>query len=84
MTDRHFVMNSSLSSKDITMTKYPPVIHTNLFKRNISLPTVDDKYYFTRVRNTLALLITSIETLEPTSYWYNISDSDKGILCELF
>ena len=77
-------MNSSLSSKDITVTKCPPVIHTNLFKRNISLPTVDDKYSFTRARNALALLITSIESLEPPSYWYNISDNGKGSICELF
>ena len=62
----------------------PPVIHTNLLKRNISLPTVDDKYSFTRARNALALLITSIESLEPPSYWYNISDNSIGSLCELF
>ena len=70
-------MNSSLSSKDITVTKHPPVIRTNLFKRNISLPTVNDKYSFTRARNVLASLITSIEILEPPSY-------GKGSLCELF
>ena len=63
MTGEHFIMNSSLSSKDITVTKCLPVIRTNLFKRNISLPTVDDKYSFTRARNALALSITSIEIL---------------------
>ena len=77
-------MNSSLSSKDITVTKHPLVISTNLFKRNISLPTVNDKYSFTRARNVLASLITSIEILEPPSYWYNVSDNGKGSLCELF
>ena len=77
-------MNSSLSSKVITGTKCSPVIHTNLFKRNISLPTVDDKYSFTRAHNTLVLLITSIESLEPPLYWYNISNNSKGSLCELF
>ena len=56
-------MNSSLSSKEITVTKYPPDIRTNLFKRNSSLPTVDNAYSFTRDRNALALLITSIESL---------------------
>ena len=25
-----------------------------------------------------------IESLEPLSYWYNISDNGKGSLCELF
>ena len=57
-------MNSSLSSKDITLTKCQPVIRINLFKRNISLDTVDDKYSFTRAHNALALLITPIERLE--------------------
>ena len=86
VTGGHFVMNSSLSSKYITVTKCPPLIHTNLFKRNIPLPIVDDKYSFTRARNTLALLITSIESLEPPSYWYNISNNGKGkgSLCALF
>ena len=77
-------MNSALSSKDITVTKCPPVVHTYFFKRNISLPTVDDKYSCTKARNILALLITSIESLEPQSYWYNISDNGKGSLCESF
>ena len=77
-------MSISLSSKDITVTKCPLVIHTNLFKRNISLPTVDDKYSFTRARNALVSLITSIESLKPPSYWYNISDNGIGSLCELF
>ena len=77
-------MNSSLSSKDITMTKCSPVIRTSLFKRNISLPIVDDKYSFTSARNVLALLVTSIESLEHLSCWYNISDNGKGSLYELF
>ena len=66
------------------VTKFPPVIHTNLTKRNISLLTVDDKYLFIRARKVLVLLITSVESLEPPSYWYNISDNGKGSLCELF
>ena len=77
-------MNSALPSKDITVTKCTPVIHTNMFKRNLSLPTVDDKYSFTRARNALTLLITSIEILEPPSYWYSIYDNGKGSLFELF
>ena len=77
-------MNGLLSSKDITVTKCPPVIFTNLFKRNNSLTTVDDKYSFTRARNALALLITSIGILEPQSYWYNIPDNSNGGSCELF
>ena len=84
MTGGYFIMNMSLTSKNITVTKCPPVIRTNLFKRNISLPTVDNKYSFTRARNVLILLITSIESLESPSYWYNISDYGKGNLCELF
>ena len=55
-----FVMSSSLSYKDITVTKSPTGIRSNLFKRNISLSTVGDKYSYTRVRNALASLITSI------------------------
>ena len=77
-------MNSSLLSKDVIVTKYPPFRRTNLFQRNISLPTVDDKYSFTRVHNALISLITSIESLEPPSYWYSISDNGIGSLCELF
>ena len=77
-------MNSSLSSKDITVTKCPTVIHRNLFKRNISLPTVYDEYSFTRARNALALLLTSIESLESPSCWYNTPDNGKGNLGDLF
>ena len=62
MTGGYFVMINLLSSKDITVTKCPPVIRTNLFKRNSSQPVVDDKYSFTRARNALASLITSIES----------------------
>ena len=32
----------------------------------------------------LALLITSIRSLEPPSYWYNICDNGKDSSCELF
>ena len=84
VTGGHFVMNSSLLSKDITVTKCPPFTRTNLFKRNISLSTVDDKFSFTRARNALVSLITSIKSLEPPSYWYSISDNGTGSLCELF
>ena len=80
----NFVMISSLSSKDITVTKCPPVIHTHLFKSNSSRTTVDDKYSFTRARNALASPITSIKGLEPPSYWYNLNDNGKFILCESF
>ena len=45
---------------------------------------MDDKYSFTRARNVLVVLITLIESLEPPSYWYNISDNGIGSLCELF
>ena len=79
-----FVMSSSLSSEDITVTKSPTGIRTNLFKRNSSLYTMSDKYSFTRARNVLYSLITSIQSLEPLSYWYNISDNSIGSLCELF
>ena len=77
-------MNSSLLFKDVTVTKCPPFTRTNLFQRNISLPTVDDKYSFTRARNALVSLITSIESLKPPSYWYGISGNGIGSLCELF
>ena len=79
-----FVMSSSLSSEDITVTKSPTGIRTNLFKRNSSLYTMGDKYSFTRARNVLYSLITSIQSLEPLSYWYNISNNNIGSLCELF
>ena len=77
-------MSSSLSSKDITVTKGRKGIRINLFKRNSLLSTVGEKYSFTRARNALASLITSIQTLESPSYWYNISDNGIGSLCELF
>ena len=83
-TGGHYVMNSSLLSKDVTVTKLPPFIRTNLFQRIISLPTVDDKYSFTRARNDFVSLITLIESLEPISYWYSISNKGIGSLCELF
>ena len=79
-----FVISSSLSSEDITVTKSLTGIRTNLFKRNSSLSTVGDKYSFTRARNALDSLITSIQSLEPPSYWYNISDNSICSLCELF
>ena len=77
-------MNSSLSSKDDTVTKCPYFVRTKLRQSNIPLPIVDDKYSFTRARNALVSLITSIESLEPPSYWYNISDNSIGSLYELF
>ena len=77
-------MNSSLSSKDARVTRYPPFIRTNFLQRNKPLPPVDDKYSFTRARNALVLLIMSIESLEPPSYWYNLSSNGIGSLCELF
>ena len=61
-------MSSTLLSKDITVTRCRPIVHTNLFKSNNSPPVVDDKYSFTRARNTLDSLITSIESLEPPSF----------------
>ena len=54
-------MNSSLSSKDATVTKSPNFVRANLFHRDITLPTVDDKYSFTRARKALVSLITSIK-----------------------
>ena len=45
---RHFVMSSLLLPKDITVTRCRPIVHTNVFKSTSSLPTVDDKYSFTR------------------------------------
>ena len=45
---------------------------------------MDDKYSLTRARNALVTLITSIESLEPPSYWYNITENSIGSLCELF
>ena len=59
----HFIMSSSLLPKDINVTRCRPIVHTNLFKSNSSLPVVDDKYSFTRARNASASLITSIESL---------------------
>ena len=73
---RHFVMSSSLSSKDDTVTKYRRFVRTKL--RQV------DKYSFTRARNALVSLITSIESSEPPSHWYNISDNGISSLCELF
>ena len=77
-------MISSLLSKDITVTKYPPVIRKNSFKSNSPLPVVDDRYSFTMVRNTLDSLITTIEILEPPLYWYDLSDNSKCGLYEFF
>ena len=77
-------MTSSLLSKDNTVSSGQANLSSNLCKRNISLSTVSDKYSFTRARNTLALLISSIDSLESQSYWYNISDNGMGSLCEIF
>ena len=77
-------MNSSLSPKDDTVTKYSRFVRTKLRQSNIPLHIVDDKYSFTRARNALVSLITSNESLEPPSHWYNISDNGIGSVCELF
>ena len=77
-------MITSSLSKDITITKGPTVIRTIFFKRNSSLSTVGDKYSVTRACNTFASLITSIQSLEPSLYWFKISDNGIGSLCELF
>ena len=77
-------MNSSLSSKDDTVTKSRRFVRTILRQGNIPLPIVDDKYFFTRARNALVSLIMSIESLEHPSHWYNISNNGIGSLCELF
>ena len=81
--DRHFILSNSLLPKDISVTRYRPIVCTNLFKYNISLSIVDDAYSFTRVSNTLSSLITSIETLKLSSCWYNLSDNVKVSLYEL-
>ena len=73
-------MNSSLSSKDISVTRYRPIICTSVCKSNSSLPVVNDKYSFTRTRNTFASLITSIESLEPLSWWFLLLNNGKGSL----
>ena len=77
-------MNSSISSKDDTVTKSRRFVRTKLRQRNIPLPTVDDKYSIGRARNALMSLITSTEGLEPPSHWYTISDNGIGCLCEFF
>ena len=77
-------MDSSLSSKDDTVTKCCRFARTKLSQSNIPLSIVNDKYSFTRACNALVSLITSIESLESPSYWYNISDNGIGSLCELF
>ena len=77
-------MNNSLSYQDDTVKKSPYFVRTKLRQSNITLPIVDDKYSFTRARNALVALITPIESLEPPSYWYIISDNGIGSLCELF
>ena len=76
-------MSSSLLPKDITVTRCRPIVRTNLFKYNISLPVVDDTYSFTWVSTTLSSLITSIKKLELPSCWYNLSDNVKVSLYEL-
>ena len=77
-------MSSSLLSKGDTVTKCRRFVRTKLRQSNVTLPIVDDKYSFTRARSALVELISSIESLEPSSYWYNISDNGIGSLCELF
>ena len=77
-------MSSSLSSKDDTVAKCRRFVRTKLRQSNVTLLIVDDKYSFTRACNALVALISSIESLEPPSYWYTISDNGIGSLCELF
>ena len=79
--DRNFVMNSSLLLKDTIVTRCRPILHI-FFKSNSSLPVVDDKYSFTRDRNALASLITSMESLEPLLFCYNLSDNSAGIFAD--
>ena len=66
------------------MTKSPRFVRTKLRHSDIPLPIVDDKDSFTRARYALVLVIASIESLEPPSHWYNISDNNISSLCELF
>ena len=75
-------MSSSLLPNDITVTKCRPIVHTNLFKSNSSLPVVDDKYSFIRARNTLVSLIMSIKKFDPPSFRYYLSDNGTCIFCE--
>ena len=79
LVGQHFIMSSSLLPKDITETICRLIVRTHVFKSNSSLPVVGDKYSFTRARNALASLIVSIESLEPPSFWYNLSNNSKGI-----
>ena len=76
-------MSSSILSRNVTVTKCPPIIRKNLFKSNSSLPVVDDKYMSTMICNSLVSLITSIERLEPPSYWYILLVNSKGSVSEL-
>ena len=76
-------MISELSFKDRSVTKCPPIIRSNIFKSNSSLPVVDDKYMSTMICNSLVSLITSIERLEPPSYWYILLVNSKGSVSEL-
>ena len=72
----NFVKSCSLLPKDVIMTRCQPIVRTNLFKSNSSLPVVDGC-------DALASLITSITILEPPSFWYNLSDNGAGSFCEL-
>ena len=74
-------MDSSLSSKDDTVTKSRRFVRTILRQGNIPLPIVDDKYFFTRARNASMELITLIESSEPPSQLYTISNNGIGRLC---
>ena len=77
-------MNKLLLSQDDTVKKSPYFDRTKLRQSNIPLPIVDDKCSFTRARNALVALITSIQSLEPLSYWYKITENSISSLCELF
>ena len=54
-------MSSLFSPKDVTVTKFPLIVRTNVFKSNSSLPIVDGIYMFTMTRNILASLLHQLE-----------------------
>ena len=72
----------SLYSKDARVIKWQLITHTSLQDKNISL--VGDRYSRTRIRNTFASLMMSIEASDSPSYWYDLSSNNEGRLCQLF
>ena len=52
----------------------------NFTGNNISLPIVGYRYSCTRIRDAFASLIMPIETFNPPSYWYNLSNKNERIL----